>query len=192
MKKTLAIIGIFFALSGCALTQTKTADTVEIPNGWVEYRNTFAHYTMWHPATCRLSEMASSDNDITEAGDIRICDLILLLDRAEDWPNDPAIAKPLKLSFPEFAKYIWSQNKNDINPNLPNKAVSSLEKTSVGLLPAFSFNIDSSYIGVRGGFTLQDENTLVMFSDGSYYYIAIYQSKDVTAKQILLSFTSLR
>ena len=63
--------------------------------------------------------------------------------------------------------------------------MSDLQETTIGKIPAFTFNFDSSFHDVRGGFTVNSESTAVIFSDGRMNYIAIYETSDDKARSVL-------
>ncbi len=153
---------------------------------WIEFHNTTYGYTLQHPSNCQPIKMESSADEITEAGDINFCGLTINPEPADNFQEQsPKIAEKMRLPLAEFAKLTWEQNKFDENPNMKNKQVGALQQTVVSSSTAYTFNFDSSFQDVRGGYLVNSKSTAIIFSNGKMNFIAVYEANDDTAKSIL-------
>ncbi|MEK7636986.1 MAG: hypothetical protein AAB402_01165 [Patescibacteria group bacterium] len=102
-------------------------------------------------------------------------------------PNDAA----LKLSLKDFATKVWEGNKNDKNPNIPNKEVGDLTETTVAGQVAYSLTVTGSfkdYIG-DGGYVLNEEHTYYIVEYGGNKYLLWHPSAQTRSKAILSTLT---
>ena len=114
---------IALLLGACSSTpQTSTTSvSSEISStlNLVQFHNTAFAYSLWHHSDCKVVKMESSDNDVTEAGDVDICGLTLYPEPADIFQEEsPQIAAKMRLPLADFAKLTWEENRFDKNPNM--------------------------------------------------------------------------
>jgi hypothetical protein len=97
--------------------------------------------------------------------------------------------KVWRLPLTAYAQNIWSGNKNDPNPNVPDKRTSELDTFNLNGMAAYKFFLEGSYYGddVDGGYTLNEKHTYVISGTDQVKLQMYFKTADATANRILSS-----
>lgn len=170
-------------------------DSDETAN-WKTYRNELFKYSFDYPAYLKIEddiyEFAVADGPKWSGA------ISVHLDGRRDFGGAfKVLARQKDLrTTEEIASNIWQINKEDKNPNIPQKIVGSLESATFKGKPSYKFSVTSSVkiqslFGVLTGFLIDRENT-VLFVDGEVFvYGIIFPSSEPLANQILSTFKFL-
>jgi len=96
------------------------------------------------------------------------------------------------LDVKKVAEAIWRINKEDTNPNFPDKRVGNFQEFTFEGEAAYKFSLTRSYGNVTGGYVLDRENIILYVKHGNILYELIYPAYSTSAAQILSTFKFTR
>ncbi len=155
-----------------ATTTTQVAGvsttTPKVPESWTTQLNDKYGYSFKHPSERNTYNVYYN------------------YDFSVDPAFDPHATSTVYVSLSDYARNIWSMNRNDKNPNFSEKRVSDLQQTMIKGRVAYTFTVTHSFEWNYGAYILDEQTTYVITANqNNQIFVIHYPTKNATSSIIL-------